>query len=130
MMKHYYILKEVRVEGDKVPRKVVTTQSSGRTRKSRPPLTPEGQEEELIGLAVDAARQQLINGTASAQVIVHYLKLGSTVARLERDKLKNENLLLEAKRDAIKSGEDVKATYEEALNAMRRYSGNGNDDEY
>lgn len=113
-----------------MPRKVVKTQSSDRARRSRPPLTPEGKEEEMIGLATDLAHQQLLDGTASSQVIVHYLKLGTTLARLEREKIHQENELLKAKRDAIKSGEDIKATYEEALNAMRRYSGRGDDSEY
>lgn len=93
------------------------------TKKMRPALTPEGRENQLISLAVDLAEQQLRDGTASSQVITHYLKLGSTKERLEKEKLEEENKLLKAKTEAIKSQKHVEELYAEALDAMRDYSG-------
>lgn len=88
-----------------------------------PALTPEARENQLIALAVDLAEKQLAEGTASAQVITHYLKLGSTRERLEKEKLKKENELLQAKREALESAKRVEELYSNALEAMRSYSG-------
>jgi hypothetical protein len=77
----------------------------------------------LIGLAVDLAEQQLANGTASAQVITHYLKLGSSREKLEQEKLAQENELLAVKADAIASAKRVEELYSSALSAMRSYAG-------
>jgi hypothetical protein len=107
-----------------MPRKKI--QSSLEPAKNmRPALTPEARENQLIALAVDRAEQQLRDGTASAQVICHYLKLGATTARLEREKLINENKLLEAKTKALESEEKREELYVNAINAMREYSGHG-----
>ena len=75
----------------------------------RPPAkTPEGREQQMISLAVDLAEEQLRNGTASSQVIVHYLKLASTREKLEQEKIRHENAMLEAKTKAYENSEDVK----------------------
>lgn len=96
----------------------------------RPALTPESRENQLIALAVDLAEKQLMEGTASSQVITHYLKLGSTKERLEKEKLEEENKLLRAKTEALKSAKRVEELYSDAISAMRKYSGNGDSDEY
>lgn len=101
------------------PRKVAKPSQTRRP----PATTPEAREQQLIGLAVDLVEQQLLNGTASSQVITHYLKLGSTREKLEQTKLQRENILLEAKAQAIESAEATKELYEDALKAMRSYSG-------
>lgn len=110
------------------------TGSSKATRDIRPALTPEARENQLISLAVDLAERQLLEGTASSQVITHYLKLGSTREKAEREKLQKENELLAARAEAIKSAERRDELYKEAINAMRRYSGQrieeNDDDEY
>jgi hypothetical protein len=92
-------------------------------RRGRPASTPEGREAQLVGLAVDLAEKQMADGTASAQVVTHYLKLGSTRERLEQDRLRKENALLEAKVKSMASAERVEELYEQALNAMRTYAG-------
>jgi hypothetical protein len=92
-------------------------------RKVRPATTPEGRERQLVNHAVDLAEKQLREGTASAQVITHYLKLGSTRERLEQERLRNENDLLRAKTDAMASAEKTEELYRNALNAMRSYTG-------
>lgn len=98
--------------------------SEKKKRRQAPATTPEARENQLIALAVDLAEKQLAAGTASSQVITHYLKLGSTKETLEKDKLIKENELLKAKTDAIKSAKNVEQLYAQALDAMRKYSGN------
>ena len=94
--------------------------------KRRPATTIEGRENQLISLAIDLAEKQLQEGTASSQVITHYLKLGSTKERLEKEKLEKENELLAAKTESIQSAKRVEELYQEALNAMKTYSGQNN----
>jgi hypothetical protein len=98
-------------------------------KRRRPPATtPEARENQLISLAVDLAEEQLLKGTASSQVISHYLKLGSTKERLEKEKLEQENKLLKAKTESIQSQKRVEELYKNALDAMRSYSGRGGSD--
>lgn len=106
------------------------TKSSNTRRKSRPAIDPEVRENQMIALAVDLAEQQLIEGTASSQVITHFLKLGTTKAELEKEKLRRENEVLSAKAKAYQSGEEMKELYENAIKAMRDYAGQGEPDEY
>jgi hypothetical protein len=80
-------------------------------------------ENRLIGLAADLAEKQLKEGTATAQVITHYLKLGSTREKLEQEKLKRENALLESKAELMASAKRVEELYATALDAMRSYAG-------
>lgn len=90
--------------------------------ESRPPaLTLEQRENELIELAVDLAAQQLREGTASSQVIAHYLKLGSTRERLERERLISENRMLRAKTEALDSQRRTEELYANAIQAMQGY---------
>lgn len=90
----------------------------------RPPATtPEGRENQLIAAAVDLAEKQMMAGTASAQVVTHYLKVGSTRGRLEEVRLTRENQLLQAKIEGMESAKRVEELYETALNAMRSYAG-------
>lgn len=108
--------------------KVKKVESSDKP-KRRPALTPESRENQMISLAVDLAEKQLLEGTASSQVITHYLKLGSTKERLEKEKLEEENKLLKAKTEALQSAKRVEELYADAISAMKRYSGNGRGDE-
>lgn len=99
-------------------------------RPRRPPATTaEARERQLTAMANDLAERQIRQGTASAAVITHFLKLGSTRERLERQRLENENELLRAKVDQLASAKNVEQLYAEALNAMRAYSGNPVDEE-
>lgn len=99
-------------------------------KRERPSSTIEGRENQLIALAVDLAEKQLREGTASSQVITHYLKLGSTKERIEKDILEKQKELITAKTEALKSQKKVEEIYEAALNAMKTYGGiKDNDDE-
>ena len=83
----------------------------------------------MIALAVDLAEKQLIEGTASSQVITHFLKLATSRERLEREKLEKENELLRAKTEAIESAKRVEELYSDALRAMRSYRGETDDED-
>lgn len=93
------------------------------TKKMRPALTPEARENQLISLAVDLAEKQLIDGTASSQVITHYLKLGTTKERIEREILEKQKELIQAKTENLQSAKRIEELYTNALNAMKNYSG-------
>lgn len=110
-------------------RRAKTTQAGTTQRRSRPALTPDARENQIIAKAIDLAEQQIMDGIASSQVITHFLKLGSTLARLEKERLEEENKLLRAKTEAIESGKDIKSLYENALKAMKSYAGGGGADD-
>ena len=105
--------------------------SSNKERRIRPGLTPESREDQLVALAINLAEQQLLDGTASSQVISHFLKIGSTKERIEREILKEQKDLIKAKTEVLKSEKRTEELYDEAIKAMRRYSGQEviNDDE-
>ena len=99
------------------------TEPEPQTSPRKRATTPEGRENQLIALAVDAAERQLTEGTASAQVITHFLKLGSTREQLEQERLGNENELLKAKVEALASASRIEELIGNALAAFRSYSG-------
>ncbi len=105
-----------------------TKTNSGR--KVRPALTPEARENQLISLAMDRAEEMILDKTASSQIIVHFLKLGSTKERIEKEMLEKQKTLIDAKTENLNSGNRIAEIYEKALDAMRKYSGQSDDDEY
>ena len=109
-----------RVVGDSIKDKFGTDQ---------PYYSDEAQEKEMVALATAAAKKQMLDGTASAQVITHYLKLGTVREKLELEKLRKENELLAAKKTAIESAERIEALYAEAIKAMSIYNGQYQEDE-
>ena len=106
-------------------KKAKAVTSSESSRKMRPALSPEARENQLVSLAVDLAEQQLRDGTASSQVITHYLKLGSTKERIEKEILEKQKELIEAKTQSLQSAQRIEELYKNALDAMRNYSGQG-----
>lgn len=90
---------------------------------SKPALTPEARENRIIAKSYDLAERQIDEGTASSQVIAHFLKLGSTKEREERDKLREEVKLLKAKTEALEAQRASEGSYKEVLDALRKYSG-------
>lgn len=107
--------------------KAVTSSES--SRKMRPALSEEARESQMISLAVDLAEKQLQEGTASSQVITHYLKLGSTKERIEKEILMKQKELIEAKTQSLQSAQRIEELYKNALDAMRNYSGQGDPDD-
>lgn len=110
--------------------KVRTPNSSTSSKRIRPALTPEANENQMISLAMDLVRQRLIDGTASSQETTHFLKLGSMENQLKMAKLEEENKLLRAKTKALEDQGEYKQLVAEAIRAMRNYSGQGDPDEY
>ena len=105
--------------------------SQAKPQKMRPALSPEARENQMISLAVDLAEQQLREGTASSQVITHFLKLATQKERIEREILEKQKELITAKTEALQSAKRVEELYADAINAMKKYSGHGGDeDEY
>ena len=99
-------------------------------RKMRPAITPEAEENRMISLATKLAEKQLLEGTASSQVITHFLKLGTMKAQLEKEKLERENELLRAKTENLESAKRIEELYAKAISAVRTYSGQGDPDDY
>lgn len=99
-------------------------------KKGAPAPTAEAREQQLISLAVDCVEQRMLNGTASAQEYVHFLKLATTKQQLELEKIRNENELLIAKKQALDASKRTEEMYAKAIAAMRSYTGvtDGNDD--
>lgn len=95
------------------------------SKRYRPPLTPEASENQMIALATEVAREQLINRTASSQVIVHYLKLGTVKAQQELEILKANTELAKAKTMSIQNSQDQDEMYAKAIEAMTTYKGVG-----
>ena len=103
--------------------KTINAASDKKKRRGPPGFTLEERENQLISLAVQLAEKQLSEGTAAAQVITHYLKLGSSTERLAKEKLQQENDFLRAKTESLKSAARVEEMFTQALNAMKEYSG-------
>lgn len=90
--------------------------------RQTPAITPEGREDQMVAYAMDLAEQRLINGTASSQEILHWLRVGACNAKYEREKLQEEIKLLKAKTESIKADRDRDIMYAQAIEAMRRYT--------
>lgn len=108
----------------------VRTSSSPAKPKRRTPIDPEARENQLVSYAYDLAEQRLLDGTASSQEVVHFLKLGSKKHSKEMEKLEEENRLLKAKTEQYGSMKNIEELYEKAIKAMRNYSGQGDEEDY
>lgn len=97
--------------------------------KVLPAFTDEAREDQLISLAMNLAEERLRAGTATSQEVCHFLKLGSTRNRLEKEKIRRETELLEVKKEAVESAKRVEELYSEALAAMRHYRGEKSDED-
>jgi hypothetical protein len=94
-------------------------------RRRRPATSPELRELEISAAAYDLAEEQIRQGTASSQVITHFLKMGSTRERLEQARIEHENELLQVKREAIAGQQRIEELYLDAIAAMKSYTGSG-----
>lgn len=105
--------------------------NSDRKNRNHADRTPEGRENRLISMALDLAEERLRNGTATAQEVVHFLKLGSEKSRVEVEKLELEKKLVEAKTENLKAQRDMATMFSDAMAAMKRYRGEEDDiDDY
>lgn len=92
-------------------------------RRGRPAETLEDRENQLIALAFDFAEERLRDGTATSQLATEFLRRGSTRARLEQEMLAERTKLARAKTEALESAARVEELYQNALDAMKAYSG-------
>ena len=104
-------------------KKVQVTDVNTKRKVMRPALTPEADEQQMISLAIDLAKKQLLDGTASSQVITHYLNLASSKKKQESEIMELQKELLKAKTEALRSTAVIEELYTEAIKAMRVYSG-------
>lgn len=104
-------------------RKPKEQNSSRKEQSKRPALSPEARENQLIAMAYDLAEQHLRDGTATSQEITHFLKLGSTKERIEKEILEKQKDLITAKTENLQSQARIEELYTNALNAMRIYNG-------
>lgn len=105
---------------DKKPTKI--------TREFPPAQSLEQKEDQLALLAMERAEQQIREGTASSQVLCHYLKIGSSKERLEKEILGEQKKLIVAKTDQIESQRKVEELFSNAIAAFTRYSPSEDDD--
>ena len=102
-------------------KKIVVVPQTSQLPPSRPAMTPEAEENEMISLAMEQAKEQLRNKTAPAQVVCHFLKLGSERERLEKEKIRKEGKLIDAKVETLESAKKIEELYSEAMEAMKQY---------
>lgn len=110
------------------PKKSDLTAEMEKIVSGKPPTTPQEQENRLIQLSMLRAQQQIMDGTASSQVLTQFLKLGSSRERLEKEKLEYERKLLEAKAQSIKDEKEIAEMHQNVIDSFKRYSGNFNDE--
>lgn len=106
-----------------------STENSKKTTKIRKAMSPEARENQIIALAMDKAEERIRNGTASSQEIVHFLRLGTEKARLEKEKLAKENELLRAKTENLEMQKRSEELTEKVIRAMKEYNGIISDEE-
>lgn len=100
-------------------------------RRRRPATTPENRENQLISLSYDLVEQRLLDGTASPSETVHFLRLGSTKERIEKEILERQKELITAKTESLQSSKKSEEFYERVIEAMKLYGGySGNEDIY
>ena len=87
------------------------------------PVTEEEAEKLGVSLATKLALKQLQDGTASSQIITHFLKVGSLKEQAELEKTMREIDLLKAKKQALESQEEQDKKYQEVIKAIASYSG-------
>lgn len=98
--------------------------------KGRPAMSLEARENQLIALAMDRAEEKLRDGTASSQLITEFVKRGSTKAKIEKEVLEEQRELMVAKKEALQSAKRVEELYTNAIDAIRKYAGQGDPDDY
>lgn len=103
--------------------------SKPKKRRMKPGLSDEARENQVIAEAINLAERQILEGTASSQVITHFLKLGSTTSRLEKEILEKQKELIQAKTEALQSEKRLEELYANAVQAMQRYSGGDPDED-
>lgn len=112
-----------------MPKQIKSSEPS-KPKNVRPGLSLEARENQIIAAAYDLAEKQIMEGTASSQVITHFLKMGSTKERVEKEILEKQAKMMDAKTKSIESESRNAEFYDKVLSAIRNYQGQGDPDEY
>lgn len=88
-----------------------------------PATTPGEREQQLTALAYNLVEQRLLDGTATSQETTFFLKLGGEREQLEKEKLRRENLLLDARYEQVGKGDRMEELLDRAVRAFKGYSG-------
>lgn len=78
-------------------------------------------EEQLINMAYNEVERRISEGIATGPELVHFLRMGSTKGRLEKELLERENELMSAKTEALNTQRKVEELYANAISAMKSY---------
>lgn len=97
---------------------------------TKPSQDPKRREQQLSRLAIDLAEEKLRDGTASSQLIVHFLKLEANREREQKELeiLEKQKELVTAKAEAYRSASNSEELYAKAMEAIRDYRGERKDE--
>lgn len=93
------------------------------TRKQVPARSEEARQQQLENLAMNLAEKKLRDGTASSQLICHFLNLTTQKAKLEQEKLKADTQLQMKKVETLDAQARTEELYVSAINAIKKYQG-------
>lgn len=98
--------------------------------RKRPPAgNPEERTQQLVSDAYDLAEKQIADGTASAAVLVHFLKMGTAREQAELARIKSASELDHAKLEQANQGNAAEKLLEQAMRAFTGYKGEEDDDD-
>lgn len=100
-----------------------TTVSNQTRRPRRRAQTPEERENALIALAMDRVEERMQNRTATAQEYIQFIRMASTKARAEAEKVRLELELVQAKTENLRMQQKNDEMFSNAIKAFKRYSG-------
>lgn len=100
-----------------------TTAENSPRRPRRRAQTPEERENQLIALALDRVEERMQNRTATAQEYIQFIRMASSKARAEADKVALELELVKAKTENLRMQQKNEEMFSNAIKAFKRYSG-------
>lgn len=84
--------------------------------------TLEAREQEITNQAYDLAEKQIREGTASSQVVTHFLKMGSTRELVEQERIRGQIEVDRVKAEQLEGQKRIEELYANAIEAFGRYS--------
>lgn len=92
-----------------------------------PATSLQAREDQLINMAYNEVERRISEGIATGPELVHFLRMGSTKGRLEKQLLERENELMTAKTEALNTQRKVEELYANAIEAMKSYRSDSDD---
>lgn len=84
--------------------------------------TQEAYEQYLIGLAYNLVEERLLDGTATSQETVHFLRMGSAREKRAAELENTQINLKKAQIEQLESQKHMEQLYQEAINAVKSYA--------